>query len=704
MYIPIDLTRQAQKPIPFSQLLASSIYPVQLTDPNAIFNLNDNEFGFNYLESTYKVDVGIRISRTPLSPSDPSTYAAISKFTEYYLRKYHSSSGAQNSNQLDKLPLSVPKELIGAQSDGKSDTLLMGSMLNPLISDVYKPVHLIPGCISSIVNFSKSHDNNNTLSNKLFGKPKFNRSEIDVTAFKQPKNNVNRNTSAFIERLLTCDNYVKKLNNADTILISAHGRILNVIVLEDGPKDIEIDPPCLRMTISTSTITCFSTFKYVTSNNEKNLDILFAFATGDILWLNPLRMRYSRWNKNNKIKNEIIISIEWSRCGNFAFVGFADGEIMIFDRNFEDPDVEYIPVVEKKEKYIKIFKSLKTDSVTGKNPIAHYKFTNKPITSIRTHPIYNNLIVFTSDDGFIRLFDVLGETITDIIPSYYAGVLTSEFTQDGKFLLVGGEDDMVSIFEVNTSNIFTSPTEQGLLKLITRLQGSKSWIRNIVVKQSALNSPMDYIIGTASDDGYIRFYEFQPRNLRKVKKYNKHTGNMIQVGSPKYQMQKVFSQSSVDPNIDLRKKRQNNKSSNTLSSLNNGINRLSLLEMINQGSSSTSLQQLQQLQQQNGGISVKIGDGNKFTSTMTSAKYELMSKNVLFQGKNISPNRLFFRNFKNKETYVHASLGMDSISKLLPVCEKNVNLGRLSSLHLGKDYIWAFLSSGDLVRWKKNDT
>lgn len=705
---PIDLIRQNQKPMPFAQLLASNVYPVQLTDPNAIYNVNNAEFGFSYLESTYKADVGIRISRTPISPSDPSTYAAISKYTEYYLRKYHSSSGAQGSNQLDKPALSIPKDFIGSQSDGKSEILLMGSMLNPLVSDPFQPVHLIPGCISSIVNFSKPYDNNNTLSNKLFGISKFSKGPIDVNALRLPKNNANRNSSAFIERLVTCDNYLKKLNNAASILISTHGRIINIIALEPNPKDIEVDPPCVRMSISNSVITCFSTFQYF-SNAESNLDIVFAFASGDILWFNPLRMKYSRWNKNSKLKKGIITSIEWSKCGSMVFAGFSDGEVLILDRNLEDPESDYMKKIQKKEKFIKIFKSLKTMSPTEFNPVGHYKLTTKAITSIKVNPVYANLVAITSDDGFLRFFDTLTEALTDIVPSYYGGFLTSEFTRDGKFLIVGGQDDMVSIFEVNTSNIFTSSTDHGLLKLVTRLKGAKSWIRNIVVKQPVSNSQLDYIIGTASDDGYIRFYEFQQRNLRKVKKYHKQTGNLNHMGSPKFQIQKAFLSPSLSgdesptQNSDFKRKRHHNKSSNTLASLNSNVNKLSLMEIINQGSSSTSLQHLQNLQQK-AGITIKMAD-NTINGTISKEKnlqkLDLINLNALYRGQKTSPNQIFFSNTLSDKPFIHSVPGMNDISKLLPVCEKNVNLGRLSGMHLGNDYIWAFVSAGDLIRWKK---
>lgn len=707
MYVPPDLSKYGQKPVQYSQFLASSIYPIQVTDPNIIFRVDKEEFKFTYLDSAYESDFALRISRTPLSPNDPISYAALSKFTEYNLRKYHSSTGAQSSNQIDKPPLSVPKELIAAQSEGKVEIFLVGSLLNPLVADTFKPVHLIPGCISKIVYLSKTsfdesinnknnnNNNNNTVnsnfSTKLFGKSRNSKNNVELN-IKQPKNNLNRNTSTFIEKISTCDNYIKKLNNSDSILVSAHGRVLNIITLEKNPREIEFDPPCLRLILSNSIITCFSTFQYISASGEKNLDILFGFATGDILWLNPLRMKYSRWNKNGKIKDCLITSIEWSHCGKFALIGFSDGEIIIFNRNLEDPDSNYEPTVSSKEKYFKIFKSLRNLNQPTNNPIAHYKFTNKPITSIKINPLFNNIVSITSDDGFLRIFDLLTENLTDIVPSYYAGVLTSEFTPDGKYLLVGGEADIVSIFEFQFSNLFSSISETGLLKLVTRLQGAKSWIKEIAIDPTDLNSSLNYKIGTASDDGYIRFYEFQPRSFRKVKKHH-HMASANYLSPPRLQMQKAFSNSSIgDPNIESKKKQIITKSNST-------NNNYSLFDILQKGSSSTSLQQLQG----SNPVQIKLGNGNILTSSpqSDSTKIDLIRKNILFNNKSIPLSAILLCDSKPIVTHIHPSTGLNAVNNILPVGEKNVNLGRLNGLHIGEECIWAFVATGDLIRWIK---
>ncbi|GMG20790.1 unnamed protein product [[Candida] boidinii] len=251
---------------------------------------------------------------------------------------------------------------------------------------------------------------------------------------KCPKSNLSRTSSTFINRVHTTDSLNKKLNNSNSLLVSCHGRLLNIVILEDNPKEMEVELPALRVSFTTSIITTFDTFTYITSNGERNLDILIGFATGDIVWINPIKMKYSRWNKNAKLKQATVISIKWSSCGNYGIIGYSDGEIQIYNRDFDDNE-DYRNQVNNKinkiknEKLVRFNKSLivKKNLINEKlndnnngggggavndnelllndtvnnliphnnnslnlNPIAHYKMSTKPITDINFHPKKND--------------------------------------------------------------------------------------------------------------------------------------------------------------------------------------------------------------------------------------------------------------------------------------------------------------------------
>ncbi|GMG21257.1 unnamed protein product [Ambrosiozyma monospora] len=685
--MPPDLSRYRPSPTQFQQILNGSILPIQATDPNCLFTLNQEEFQFDHLDGLFKPDVGIRISRSPLMPGDPSTYASLSKFVEQNLRKYHTTLGNVNQNQLTK-PLSLPPDAVGVQPDGKTEVLPVGCGINPLISDHFKDVHLTPGSIVKIVDFQKELNN-----------PR--RSD----ALKTPKSNLNRTSSSFIVKVITCENFTKKLHNGKKFMVGCHGRLINFIGLEDNPKDMDVDVPLLRITLTCSVITAFDTYSYQNSSGGNELDILVGFASGDMLWVNPFKMKYSRWNKNSKVKNKPIMSIKWSKCGKFAIIGFSDGEIMVFNRDLEDDEEYTVPKTYKKDKFLKTFKSLNSSNHTL-NPIAHYRMSRNAITDMQIHPVFQNIMVLSCDDGFIRVFDLLKERVTDLFPSYYSGFLCVNITNDGKYLLAGSGDDFVSIYEFQFNDQIAV---NGLLKLVARLEGSKSWVKAIQVDYTKTHSGLLYRIGVAGDDNCIRFYEFQPRNLPKIK--NLKTGKAVKRPT----LDKRFSSATVDsasrlgnspasissvpePHSGSTKKRlfsaKHLKNSESINSITSPQHPLSLLEVMNQGSTSTS--SLTQLHQQAMSMTPTINTNTNSNSLLISKTDNI--KNPLF--KRFPPGTLInLDNAISQDAIIHPTVGLKYCPLLLPIGEKDVRLGRLSGLAFENKYVWAFVCTGDCIRW-----
>lgn len=719
MYLPADSRYSRQTPQQFMQMLNSNIYPVQMTDPNCIFHLDEGEFQFDMLDATFKPDIAMRISRTPLLPNDPQTYSSLSKFVEYNLRKYRSTLGNTNQNQLSK-PLKHPPEMVGVKADGRMEVLPLGCAINPLSADPFKDVHLTPGCLTSIVDYdaveqwqsrTREQEKNNIMKYNARGNDSLDAAiESNKTnhtnlhhQLKTPGTSLAHSGSNFMGRSLCCDGLSKKITNAKKILIGCHGRVFNMIILNDDPGKIDVDPPAVKIYIKQSCMTCMDTFPYIKDNGEKNLDVLIGFVSGDILWVNPIKQKYCRWNKNGRLKSSPVTSLEWSKCGSFAIAGFADGDVMIFDRNLEDEE-KYGTITKNpvfKDRYMRAYRmlspqdeddSLKDDelSKTKKhNPIAHYKLSKKAIVDMTTHPEYHNIVAMACDDGFVRIFDLLKERLTDLQESYFSGFLSVSFTGDGKYLLAGGEDDLASIYEFQGSSVL-STSKTGLIKQVARLQGSESWIRDISVDSHRSISGILYRVGSAGDDGAIRFYEFQPRNLPKVKKLirGKVNGKSVRnsmVSPNKYSSSPDRDSSPHSPNVNSMRKvlSKTHGPQDSISSMSSDKhNRRTLLSMIGHGSA-TSLQTLQYEQQQ---------------QIETSFDDQYVRTNPLF-----SDHRLPCLKTSTGETgpEYHSAMGLKDLPIVYPICEKKVGLGRMYSLYFEKDFVWAFLMTGDLIRWRR---
>ncbi|KAG7821787.1 hypothetical protein KL928_000262 [Ogataea angusta] len=686
MYLPADLSRYNKvPPNQFQNVLSNSILPIQSTDPNCMFKLHEEQFSFDHLDGTFVPDIAIRISRTPLNSSDPSTYASLSKFVEQNLKKYHTTLGNINQNQLTN-PLSRPPEQTGVQPDGKTEVLPVGYGINPLVADSFKNVHLTPGCFADIINFDRSGSNNNErkpsnpTAARLWGKQKPVKIDTGVAFddLKTPKSNLSRSTSNFISKVSTADNYNRKYSNASSILVGCHGRIINLILLEDDAKEIDVEIPLLKVVFSSSIITAFSSFHYTTTSGESNLDILVAFASGDIFWLSFPKLKYSRWNKNSKLKNKPVLSLQWSQCGSFAVAGFADGEVMVFHRDFEDAEVyEENKSASQKSRYMTILKSLNSQQ-TGSNPVSHYKFSYKAITKLRYHPTYPNIWTIASDDGFVRLFDFFSEVITDIVPSYYGGILDIDITRDGRYMICGGEDAFVSIYEF--SILGGGASAHGLLKLVARLEGAKSWVRGVCVDYFKTTPGVLYRIGTVGDDETIRFYEFQPRNLPKARKMKS----------------------------DKIKLSTNQKQKSNLT-LNSGSN-TSIKHLLTSESIKKSWLQNSRSQTQNESVSSLTSS----TQLQQLSLYEIINQDQTEGSKKgeqqpgvSKANHVLFKNLKtilhvpSENIIIHEASRCRNCPVLYPIGEKNVQLGRLSGLQFQKEYVWAFISTGDLIRWRR---
>lgn len=85
-------------------------------------------------------------------------------------------------------------------------------------------------------------------------------------------------------------------------------------------------------------------------------------------------------------------------------------------------------------------------------------------------------------------------------------------------------------------------------------------------------------------------------------------------------------------------------------------------------------------------------------------KLELMKINALFRNKTTSAVSILLRDSRFATPHIHTVSGMNTVPNVLPVSEKNVNLGRLSGLHMSKEFVWAFVATGDLIRWKKHES
>ncbi|GAA5830344.1 hypothetical protein JCM11251_001316 [Rhodosporidiobolus azoricus] len=281
--------------------------------------------------------------------------------------------------------------------------------------------------------------------------------------------------------------------------------------IAQGKKD------ALSRIIFASFPTCIDANQHTASNTQ--VDVLIGFATGDILWMDPLTARYSRFNKSGIITNSPVTSILWlppappsggpssspsqmpsSPSGavdtrsNLFLTSHADGTMLIWDKDREDWN-GFVPTsapygesngkenewslggatmgagkVQEGNEDMVVSRPAATDkkgqSTSKFNPVSHWKLSRKAITAFAFSPDLQ-LCAAVGEDGCLRIIDAVEEKLLDTYSSYFGALNCVSFSPDGRFVVTGGQDDLCTVY---------APLEQ---HVVAHCQGHSSWVSSV---------------------------------------------------------------------------------------------------------------------------------------------------------------------------------------------------------------------------------
>jgi hypothetical protein len=94
--------------------------------------------------------------------------------------------------------------------------------------------------------------------------------------------------------------------------------------------------------------------------------------------------------------------------------------------------------------------------------------------------------------------------ITDVFPSYYGGMLCVCWSPDGKYMVTGGQDDLVSIWSLAER------------KIIARCQGHHSWVSAVAFDPWRCDE-RNYRFGSVGDDCRLLLWDFNVGMLHRPK-------------------------------------------------------------------------------------------------------------------------------------------------------------------------------------------
>ncbi|KAK0709775.1 WD40-repeat-containing domain protein [Lasiosphaeria miniovina] len=345
----------------------------------------------------------------------------------------------------------------------------------------------------------------------------------DANKRRKPKNNVTKSNSSFISRVIVHETLNKRLQDRPSDGLFAFANINRAF------QWLDLSSPSKAEYLTKILFTkahCLCHDVNLLTKSSSHIDVIMGFSTGEIIWWEPISQRYTRLNKNGIINGTPVSEIRWIPGSEHLFLAaHMDGSLVVYDKEKEDAtfsaDEEAGAGLQangevnsdtasrgvSNSSQIQINKSVHSKNQKT-NPVAVWKLSNQRINAFAFSPDHRHLAV-VSEDGSLRIIDYLKEELLDLFYSYYGGLICVCWSPDGKYVLTGGQDDLISIW---------CPSESAL---IARCQGHHSWVTSVAFDPWQCDDK-NYRFGSVGEDCRICLWDFSVGMLHRPKAASVH--------------------------------------------------------------------------------------------------------------------------------------------------------------------------------------
>uniref|UniRef100_A0A0K0ERF5 WD_REPEATS_REGION domain-containing protein n=1 Tax=Strongyloides stercoralis TaxID=6248 RepID=A0A0K0ERF5_STRER len=250
------------------------------------------------------------------------------------------------------------------------------------------------------------------------------------------------------------------------------GRELFIYEYNDKNKSIDPSKPLDKRIYKGTYPTAHSFNKHI--DNDENCTLIIGFSAGQIQQLDPLQkdIQTSRlFNEDRLIDRTPVTCISWVPFEQSLFlVSHSSGNLYLYDTEITCSLTPPIYNVIKGGNDYTIYGNKNKENRLPINPITKWKIGKGSLHQFEFSKSNNNESIFlatVSHDGFLRIFNYTSMELITQMKSYFGGLLCLDWSPDNKYIVTGGEDDMITVFNVSEE------------KVIARGQGHKSWISQV---------------------------------------------------------------------------------------------------------------------------------------------------------------------------------------------------------------------------------
>jgi len=334
----------------------------------------------------------------------------------------------------------------------------------------------------------------------------------------KPKNNIVKSNSSFVSRVIPHESMVKRLaeHSADGIFAFANVNRAFMWLDLSAPSEMKTEN-MTKVLFTKAHAICHDVNRLTQSTSH--IDVILGFNTGDMIWYEPISQKYARINKNGIINNSAVNAIWWlPNKENFFLAAHTDGSLIVYDK--EKEDTEFIPEespaetayspsgssngdsTPRRQYKLNIKKSVQSRNQKS-NPVSVWKISNQKINAVAFSPDGRHLAV-AAEDGTLTIMDYLAETLLDVHRSFFGAMLTVTWSPDSRYVLTGGQDDLVSIWSVADH------------ALVARCVGHESWVKDVKFDPWRCDE-RNYRFGSVGEDCRLLLWDFSVGMLGRPK-------------------------------------------------------------------------------------------------------------------------------------------------------------------------------------------
>jgi len=252
-------------------------------------------------------------------------------------------------------------------------------------------------------------------------------------------------------------------NGGDKIAFN-YGRELFVYPYRGVRKAADLSKPIDKRVYKGTCPTChdFGPPGCLRSEHGDVVPLLVGFSGGQIQLIDPQRKELSKlYNEERLIDKSRVSCLKWvPGRGDTFLVSHASGQLYTYQAELE---CSHLAPQYQLQKQGESFTVYTCKSKATKNPIYRCSIGDGSLNEFAFSPC-GLYIATVSQDGVLRIFHYESMDLVGSARSYFGGLLCVCWSPDGKYVVAGGEDDLVTVYSFHEKRV------------VVRGQGHRSWV------------------------------------------------------------------------------------------------------------------------------------------------------------------------------------------------------------------------------------